>query len=126
VLRGIGIRSWNEPVLGALLGALTGFVLHTATSSGLRKLREAIKAADSRGMMLHVLSGILSVSAQICSIWSMRYIPVSLSNLIKLCSPLIIIPASYFLFKNSYSVTFRTCFGAAMTTAGIAAILLWR
>jgi drug/metabolite transporter (DMT)-like permease len=126
VLRGAGIRYWNEPVLGALLGAFAGFVLHTATSSGMRNLRTSIKAADRKGMCLYVVSGILTISAQVCSIWSMRYIPVALSNLITLCTPLLVIPGSLILFRKNEGLTFRTCFGAAMTMSGIAMILLGR
>jgi drug/metabolite transporter (DMT)-like permease len=126
VLRGTGIRSWNEPVLGALLGAATGLVLHAIASPEIRQLRATVKAADRRGMLLYVISGVLTISAQICSIWSLRYIPVSLSNLITLCTPLLVIPGSYFLFRNSESMTYRTWLGAAMTIAGIAMILLQR
>jgi drug/metabolite transporter (DMT)-like permease len=77
-------------------------------------------------MLLYVISGVLTISAQICSIWSLRYIPVSLSNLITLCTPLLVIPGSYFLFRNSEGMTYRTWLGAAMTIAGIAMILLQR
>lgn len=124
VLRGAGVRLWNEPVLGALLGAATGLVLHLATSSVLHTLRQEIAAADKKGVRLYVASGVLTISAQICAIASLRYIPVSLSTLITLCSPLIVIPGSYVIFKNRELITVRTCIGGLLTICGIAIMLL--
>jgi len=124
VLRGAGVRLWNEPVLGALLGAVTGLVLHLATSSGLSSLKQDMRAADRKGVWLYVISGILTITAQVCAIASLRYIPVSLSNLITLCSPLLVIPGSYLIFKNREAVTAGTWLGAFLAIGGIALVLL--
>jgi drug/metabolite transporter (DMT)-like permease len=126
VLRGSAIRAWNEPVLGALLGAVVGLLLHALVSSGMRGLRESLKGANRTGLLLYSLSGVLTISAQICVIWSYRYIPISLSNLITLCTPLLVIPGSYFLFRNREGITPRTWLGGMVTIAGIATIILFQ
>jgi drug/metabolite transporter (DMT)-like permease len=126
VLRASAIRSWNEPIIGALLGTISGLVLYTVFNSSTADLYSKIKAADRKGMLLYGVGGVLGISAQICSIASMRYIPVSISNLITLCSPILIIPGSYFFLKNREGITLRTVLGGVLTIIGIAVVLLAR
>jgi drug/metabolite transporter (DMT)-like permease len=126
VLRASAVRSWNEPIIGALLGAISGLVLHAVFSTSTADLFSKIKAADRKGMLIYGISGILGISAQICAIASMRYIPVSISNLITLCSPLLVIPGSYFFLKNREGITLRTWLGGALTIIGIAIIIVIR
>ena len=124
VLRGAAIRRWDEPVLGALLGAGAALTLHLAVSRGdratLRKLRDAAPA----GIALFALSGSLTVSAQMCVIAAMRHTPVAVVALVTLCTPLLVFPASYFLLGNQERITLRTIAGAACTLGGIALLLL--
>jgi drug/metabolite transporter (DMT)-like permease len=126
VLRGAGIRSWNEPLLGAFLGAATGLLLHAALSGDMRTVASRMRAADPRGVRMFVMSGILTISAQICSIWSLRYLEVSLSNLISLCTPLLVIPGGYFLFKEKDKISLRSCLGGAMAIVGVGILILLR
>jgi drug/metabolite transporter (DMT)-like permease len=124
VLRGAAIRSWHEPILGALLGAASGPILHTVFNLNMRNLHSDIKAADRTGIALYGASGILTILGQIFSIASLRYIPASLSNLITLSTPVLVIPASYFLLKNREGITLKTWIGGALAMIGIGVIVM--
>jgi uncharacterized membrane protein len=124
VLRGASVRQWNEPVAGAMLGAVAALALHLVIGSGHRTLLRELLAADRTGLRLYALGGVLTISAQICMIASMRHIPVAVATVITLCTPLVVIPASYWLMKNQERIGPATLIGAAVTMAGIAAIVL--
>jgi drug/metabolite transporter (DMT)-like permease len=126
VVRGAAIRDWNEPLVGALLGAATGLLLHVAFSPEIRSVPASLRAADRRGVILFLVCGVLSISAQICSIWSLRYIEVALSNLITLSTPLLVIPGGYYLFAKKEVLSPRTWMGGAMVLAGVATLTLSR
>lgn len=124
VLRGASVRQWNEPVAGAMLGAVAALVLHLVIGSGHRALLRELLAADRTGLRLYALGGVLTISAQMCMIASMRHIPVAVATVITLCTPLVVIPASYWLMKNQERIGSATLIGAAITMAGVAAIVL--
>jgi drug/metabolite transporter (DMT)-like permease len=126
VVRGAAIRDWNEPFVGALLGAATGLLLHLVFSPGIRTVPASLREADRRGVHLFLLSGALSIAGQICSIWSLRYIEVALSNLITLSTPLLVIPAGYWLFAHKEVLSSRTWMGGTMVLAGMATLTLSR
>ena len=124
VLRGAAIHRWREPVLGALLGALCGVVLHVAFSRTSRRIVESLREADRRGLFLYAIGGVLTISAQMLTIASMSFIPVSIAALITLCTPIIVIPVSHRLFGREFPVTPRVIVGSTLALAGIAAIVL--
>jgi drug/metabolite transporter (DMT)-like permease len=124
VLRAQAVRGWNEPILGALVGASSGLLLHAALNRGNAGLVAKLKSADRRGLLTYAASGVLTICAQICAIASFRYIAVSLSSLIVLCTPVLVVPASYVLFKNRDGITWRTWIGGLLTMLGISAIVL--
>ncbi|MCP3656966.1 MAG: DMT family transporter [Herbaspirillum sp.] len=126
VARGAAIRDWNAPLVGALLGASTGLLLHVVFSPDIRTIAAGVRTADRRGVMLFLASGVLSISAQICSIWSLRYVDVALSNLITLSTPLLVIPCGYYLFEKKEILSSRTWMGGAMVLAGVATLTLSR
>jgi len=53
----------------------------------------------------------------------MRYIPVAVATVITLCTPLVVIPVSYWLLKDRERLGLATLIGAAVTMAGVVAIL---
>ncbi len=124
VLRGIAVRNWNEPVAGALAGAIAGLVLHLVFSADKAQLSSRLRQADRRGLLLYALMGVCTIAAQICLIGSMRYIPVSVSAMLTLCTPILVFPLSYWLFKDQDAITATTLLGAALALAGMAAIVL--
>lgn len=124
VLRGTAVRSWNEPVLGALVGAVCGLALHLAFSSGKRELVNRLRTASHSGVRLYALIGVCTISAQISMIASMRYIPLSVATLVTLCTPILVFPLSHWLFKNNDEITATTLLGSALTLLGIFIIVM--
>ena len=126
ILRGAGMRTWNEPVLGGLLGAISGLLLYKLVTPRRGSLRARLAAADRIGVRIFALMGTLNMGAQVLGIMAMHYIPVSVTSLIVSCMPVLVIPMSVFFLKNQEGITRRTVIGTAVTIAGIAMILLGR
>ena len=124
VLRGASVRQWNEPIAGAMLGAVAALVLHGVIASGHRLLLAEVRTADPVGVRLYAVGGVLTISAQMCMIASMRHIPVAVATVITLCTPLVVVPASYWLLANQERIGAMTLIGAAITMAGVAGIVL--
>ena len=124
VLRGAAVRDWNEPVLGAFIGALSGLALHLAFSPGKRRLAQRLLAANRAGVWLYVLIGVVTISAQMCMTGSMRYIPLAVATLVTFCAPILVFPLSYLLFKNSEGITVTVLLGSALTLLGIFVIVM--
>jgi drug/metabolite transporter (DMT)-like permease len=124
VLRGAAIREWNEPIMGALIGATVGAALHLALNSNARHLIDRVTRADRAGLLLFIGCGVLTICGQIFVIASMHYIAVSIANLITMSTPVLVTPLSYFLLKNEEGITFRVVSGIVLVLAGITAILL--
>ncbi len=124
VLRSIAVRGWNEPVAGALAGAVAGLVLHLAFSTRKKQLLPRLRHASRSGIGLYALMGVCTIAAQMCLIGSMRYIPVSVAALMTLCTPVLVFPLSYLLFKGQDAITRATLMGAASTILGIAMVVM--
>lgn len=124
VLRGIAVRGWNEPVAGALAGAVAGLALHLAFSAGKNQLLVRLKEASRSGILLYALMGVCTIAAQMCLIGSMRYIPVSVAALMTLCTPVLVFPLSYWLFKGQDTITATTLAGAAVTLLGLVMVVM--
>ena len=124
VLRGSAVRGWNEPVLGALVGAVSGLALHLLFSAGKREIAARLRAADRGGVALFALIGASTISAQICVIAAMRYIPLSVATLVTLCTPILVFPLSCLLFKDRDAIKATTLAGSGLTLLGIAIIVM--
>lgn len=124
VLRGIAIRDWNEPIVGALAGAMTGLVVYSLFSPATRRLLDSWRSLDRGGLYLYAIGGVLTISAQTSMIAAMYYIPVSIATLITLSTPALVIPLGYFLLKNREGITARTVIGSSFVLAGVGAIFV--
>lgn len=124
VLRGLAVRDWNEPVIGVLVGAVVGLVAYALLGSEARGFRGKLEAADSTGLRMFAVCGVLTILAQVCMVAAMRYAPVPIVALITLSTPVLVTPLGYFLLKNSEGIVPRTVVGSAVVLAGIATILL--
>ena len=124
VLRGAAVRTWPEPIAGALIGAIAGLTLHVLLTPKKSALLRDFKTANHEGMVLYVVVGVANISGQICTIASMRYIPLSVAALVTLCTPLLVIPLSLYLFKDQEALRVTALLGAVLTLAGIALIIL--
>ena len=124
VLRGAAIRDWNEPLLGGLLGALSGLLLHLFFMPEKRQLLDRLRQAPPLGIWLFALLGAATIAGQIFSIAAMRYVPISITNLVTLCSPLLVIPLSRVFYKNAGKTTPDVVLGAVLTVAGVGWVLM--
>ena len=124
VLRGSAVRDWNEPILGALIGAASGLALQLVFSAGKEALVSRLRQASRSGLALFALIGVTTISAQMCVISSMRYIPLSVATLVTLCTPVLVFPLSYLLFKNDDKVTATVLAGSGLTLLGIFIIVM--
>jgi drug/metabolite transporter (DMT)-like permease len=123
VLRGSAVRSWPEPLLGAWLGAVSGLLLHLAFTSGRAGLVDRLRTADRRGVWLYVLIGVSTISAQVCVIASMQYIPLSIATLVTLCTPILVFPISHWVLKSAERFTPLMLTGSALAMLGIFVIV---
>jgi drug/metabolite transporter (DMT)-like permease len=119
VLRGSAVRSWPEPLLGAWLGAVSGLLLHLAFTSGRAGLVARLQDADRKGVWLYVMIGVSTISAQVCVIASMQYIPLAVATLVTLCTPILVFPISHWLLKSGEQFTPLMLSGSALAMAGI-------
>jgi drug/metabolite transporter (DMT)-like permease len=124
VMRGAGVRQWDEPIAGALIGAVAGVACHLAFTGGHADMLRGLRTANRAGLALFALSGVLTIVAQTCVIAAMKLAPVSLVALITLCTPVVVFPVSYFLLRNDEGIDARTVVGALLTLGGIGAIVL--
>jgi drug/metabolite transporter (DMT)-like permease len=124
VLRGASVRQWNEPVAGAMLGAAAALVLQLVIGADKRGLLARLRTGNRAGARLYAVGGVLTISAQMCMIASMRYIPVAITAVITLCTPLVVMPVSYWVLRNQERIGVRTLVGAALTIAGMAVVVL--
>ena len=123
-LRGSAVRDWNEPVLGGFLGAASGLLLHLAFTPEKKQLFKRLTTANRNGVLLFSLIGFLTISGQILGIAAMRYIPLSVATLISLCTPVLVFPLSYMLFRTSDDFTPKVLVGTALTLLGIFIIVI--
>ncbi|MEO7242491.1 MAG: DMT family transporter [Variovorax sp.] len=124
LLRGSAIRVWDEPILGALASAVLGLTMHWAFTKGKAEIASSLRTADRRGVWMYVGVGAATILAQIFSIASMRYIPLSIATLITLCSPVLVFPLSFLIYKNSDRVTGLTVLGCLLALIGIVTIAI--
>jgi drug/metabolite transporter (DMT)-like permease len=124
VLRGAGIRQWDEAVLGTLLGAMAGMALQLLFGKDTLSTLRGLRTLDRRGVVLFAIGGVLTICAQTSVVVALRYVPVAVVALITLCTPLVVFPLSYFMLRNQEQITIRTLVGGALTLAGIAVLVL--
>lgn len=124
VIRSSAVRDWDQAVFGGLLGALAATAVYLVFHTDLRRLAHRVRTARRSGIWLWTLSGVLTISAQISLIASTRTIPVAVGVVITAAIPLIVVPASVVLFRNTEGVTARTVAGILLIFGGVAGILL--
>lgn len=125
VFRASAIRVWNEPLLGATIGALAGLLALMAVSRNkvsdyLRDIRA--NPAEAR---VYMGVGVLQFIAQALVIASMKYIPAGVAALISMSTPLVVIPISYFALRKHEHLTWATVLGISLTLGGIALVVLF-
>ncbi|MDO8774398.1 MAG: DMT family transporter [Burkholderiaceae bacterium] len=125
VFRASGVRQWNEALLGALIGALAGLLVLALTSY--RSVSEYVRQVQTNPKAARVYLGVggFQFLAQAMVIASMKYIPASMAALISMCTPLVVLPVSYFALRNDERLSWVTVLGIAITLAGITLVVLY-
>ena len=124
VIRSSAVRDWDEAVFGGLLGALCATVVYLLVHTDLRRLAQRLHSAPRSGVWLWGLSGVLTISAQISLIASTRSIPVAVAVVVAAAIPIVVVPASVVLFRNTEGVTGRTVAGIVLIFAGVGGLIL--
>lgn len=124
VFRATAVREWNEPLLGATVGAAAGLLtLLLASRNRLSDYAREIRAHPG-GARVYLGVGVMQFIAQALVIASMRYIPASVAALISMCTPLVVMPISVFVLRREQNLGWATVFGICITLAGIALVVL--
>ena len=124
VIRSSAVRDWDQAVFGGLLGAFCATVVYLVVHTDVRRLAQRLRTAPRSGLWLWGLSGVLTISAQISLIASTRTIPVAVGVVVAAAIPLIVVPASVLLFRNTESITARTVAGIVLIFGGVAGLIL--
>ncbi len=125
IFRGSAVRIWNEPLLGATIGAGAALLaLLLASRHQLPAYRREI-LGNRKGAWLFAGIGVLQFLAQSLVIASMKYIPVSVAALVSMCTPLVVVPISYFLMRNEERLNAIMLVGILITMSGTALSLVF-
>jgi drug/metabolite transporter (DMT)-like permease len=125
VFRASGVRQWNEALLGALIGALAGLLVLALANR--ERMPEYVRQARSNPKAARIFLGVgcLQFLAQALVIASMKYIPASMTALITMCTPLVVLPVSYFALGNHERLSWVTVLGIMITLTGITLVVLY-
>lgn len=125
IFRGSAVRTWNEPLLGTTIGAVAGLlILLVVSGTSLPGYWRDI-VANRRGAALFAGIGVLQFLAQSLVIASMKYIPVSVAALVSMCTPLVVMPVSYFVLRNQEKLNRVMVIGILITLGGTAMSLIY-
>lgn len=124
VVRGASIHAWNEPVIGGLIGAIVAVIIYLVLHVDIGRLRADLREADPRGRRLWMLSGCLSIAAQTILMAAMRYIDVVVAIVISTALPLIVMPISALLLKNTENIRPLTVGGAFLILIGVTGLVV--
>lgn len=124
VVRGAAVRQWEEPLVGGLLGALSGTAVYVLLHVSVREVVGEIRSADRTGLALWWGVGTLAIAGQICVIGATARIPVGIAVAISSAMPIIVMPISLLVLRNRERLTAWTATGAGLIVAGIATMVL--
>ncbi|GAB3353800.1 EamA family transporter [Modestobacter lapidis] len=124
VARGAGVRDWEAPVVGSLVGAAAGLLVYGLVNTDVRKLGSALRGADATGRRMWLLAGVLTIGAQTCLIAASLYIPVAIAVVISAAVPLVVLPVSVLFLRRTEAVGVSTGIGALLILAGVAGLVL--
>lgn len=124
VVRGAAVRQWEEPLVGGLLGALSGTLCYVLLHVRVRDVVAQVRAADRRGLGLWWVAGTLAIGGQVSVIGATAHIPVGIAVAISSAMPVIVIPVSVLVLRNRERVTPAMVAGAVLILGGVSAMLL--
>ncbi len=124
VVRSSGVRQWEEPLVGGLLGALAGTLAYVTLHVPVRSVLGEVRAADRGGLWLWGTAGTLAIGGQVAVIAATVHVPVGIAVAISSALPVLVLPVSVLLLRNTEGVTTATVAGSALILGGVATMLL--
>ena len=118
IFRGSAVRIWNEPLLGATIGAGAALLALLLASRNKWPEYKREVLANRKGAWQFAGIGVLQFLAQTLVIASMKYIPVSVAALVSMCTPLVVVPISYFVLRNEERLNGVMLLGILITLCG--------
>ncbi|GMA64896.1 DMT family transporter [Alicyclobacillus fastidiosus] len=123
IFRGEGVRHWNDPVFGGFLGALVGLIAFIMTNPRIVHAVKALKNADKKALLMYCLGGLCTITAQMSVLFAMRYMPIGIVTVISMSQPLIVVPLTYLIFKETGQITRQTIYGSLITLVGLVLVV---
>ena len=123
-LRGLAMRTWEEAVFGALLGAAAAFLMQIVTTRDWPRVAAGFRNATRGGYALYIASGVATVCGAILLIQATHSMEIALAALITHTTPVAIFPISLLVLRNREGLTLRTLLGVALVLLGIALLAL--
>ena len=124
VVRGVGLREWNEPMLGTLVAALVATAIQLTTTRNWPRVIDGFRSGSARGYALYAVAGLLTTAGPVFVATSMLHMKIALAALVVHTTPLVIFPASYLLYRNRDVLSARVVGGSALVLAGITLLAL--
>lgn len=124
VTRGAAVHAWPEPVVGGLLGAVSGTAVYVAFHVPVARLLQQVRASDPRGLALWSAAGGITISGQVAVIAATRTIPIATAVAISSALPILVMPASRLLLGDRDPLDGVTVLGALLVVAGVATMVV--
>lgn len=124
VARGAAVQTWNEPILGGLLGAVSGTAAYLLLHISVPRLVGEVRAADPRGLLLWSCAGGLTIAGQISVIAATAHIPIAVAVAISSALPIVVLPASVLFLRGAEQLSWRTALGALAIVVGVVSLVL--
>jgi drug/metabolite transporter (DMT)-like permease len=118
-IRGLAMRTWDEAMFGALLGASAALIMQTLVTRDWPKVMRNFREAPRAGWLLYGASGLATLGGAWFLISATKHIEIALAALITHTTPIVIFPYSVFVLRNGEGLTRRTFAGVALVLAGI-------
>ena len=120
VMRGLAMHSWEEAILGALLGSAAALACQAAATRDWGTVAAQLRGADRMALWLYAGCGVTTSLGAIFMAQAMTHLEIALTMLVVHTTPLVIFPVSVLILKNREELAPRTLLGAVMVLCGIA------
>ena len=118
----LGLRSSNEPLLGAAIGMTASTIVYLVYFLGAGRIRELFAVPQWVGWYF-AASGLCSTLGVMSFFASLQYIPASVVAPLTGAAPLVTLTLSHFLLKEMEQVTRADVAGTVLIVAGIVLLL---
>jgi drug/metabolite transporter (DMT)-like permease len=122
VLVKLGLRSSNEPLLGAAIGMTASTIVYLVYFLGAGRIRELFAVPHWVGWYF-AASGVCSTLGVFSFFASLQYIPAAVVAPLTAAAPLVTLILSHFLLKEMEQVTRADVAGTVLIVVGIVLLL---